>query len=76
MICRIVMVRGVVSCSRGDANQRCWPAITGCALVQGLATIRAFREQPAFIAVGRRLIDQSTRCLWPKLVGFMTLRWT
>ena len=39
-----------------------------CKCAQGLATIRAFREQPAFIAVGRRLIDQSTRCSWPKLV--------
>ena len=41
--------------------------------VQGLATIRAFRGQSAFIAVGRRLIDETTRCSWPKLVRFWCL---
>lgn len=34
-------------------------------VLQGLATIRAFRQQPQFLAVSRALVDASTRAWWP-----------
>ena len=33
--------------------------------VQGLATVRAFRQQAAFLATSRHLVNESTRAFWP-----------
>ena len=33
--------------------------------MQGLATVRAFRQQAAFLATSRHLVNESTRAFWP-----------
>lgn len=38
-------------------------------VLQGLATVRAFRQQEAFEARNSRLMDESNRAYWPAQVG-------